>query len=61
MSLYQSDYQARRQRIPPGTRLNGVYEVETLVATGGMGEIYKGHSVQTGDPVAIKTIRPDLA
>jgi serine/threonine-protein kinase len=61
MSVYQSDYQSRRHRIPPGTRLNGVYEVETLIATGGMGEIYKGHTVQTGDPVAIKTIRPDLA
>jgi eukaryotic-like serine/threonine-protein kinase len=61
MTLYQSDYQSRRNRIPPGTRLNGVYEVETLIATGGMGEIYKGHTVQTGDPVAIKTIRPDFA
>ena len=26
-----------------------------------MGEIYKGHAIQTGDPVAIKLIRSDLA
>ena len=26
-----------------------------------MGEVYKGHAIQTGDIVAIKLIRPDLA
>ena len=25
-----------------------------------MGEIYKGHAIQTGDPVAIKMMLPDL-
>lgn len=50
-----------RQRISPGTRLNGIYEVESLIAIGGMGEIYKGHAIQTGDPVAIKLMLPDLA
>jgi hypothetical protein len=48
-------------RIAPGTRLNDVYEIERLVAIGGMGEIYQGHTVETGNPVAIKTIRADLA
>src|SRR5262245_34474426 len=55
-----SDNHLSGQRIPPGTRLNGIYEVETLIATGGMGEIYKGHVIQTGDPVAIKLMLPDL-
>ncbi|CUA89919.1 Protein kinase domain [Chelatococcus sambhunathii] len=50
-----------RQRIVAGTRLNDIYEIERLVAVGGMGEVYKGHAIQTGDAVAIKTIRPDLA
>lgn len=45
----------------PGTRLNDVYEIERLVAIGGMGEIYKGRTVEIGNPVAIKTIRGDLA
>ncbi|WP_046862973.1 serine/threonine-protein kinase [Microvirga massiliensis] len=45
----------------PGTRLNGIYEIERLIAVGGMGEVYKGRAIQTGDAVAIKTIRPDLA
>src|SRR5215207_687108 len=48
-------------RIAPGTRLNDVYEIERLVAIGGMGYIYKGHTVEIGNPVAIKTIRADLA
>lgn len=47
-------------RIPPGTQLNGIYEVDHLIAAGGMGEVYKGHAIETGDPVAIKVMLPDL-
>ena len=50
-----------RAQIPPGTRLNGIYEIEHLIGSGGMGEIYKGHTIQTGDPVAIKLMLPELA
>jgi serine/threonine protein kinase len=45
----------------PGTRLNNVYEIERMVAQGGMGEVYRGFNIQTGDPVAIKMIRPEFA
>src|SRR3954453_5584578 len=48
-------------RISPGTRLNGIYEVDYLVGIGGIGEIYKGHAIQTGDAVAIKLMLPELA
>ncbi|SFK33412.1 serine/threonine-protein kinase [Methylocapsa palsarum] len=50
-----------RPIIPAGTQLNGIYEIDEPIAAGGMGEIYKGHAIQTGDPVAIKLIRTDLA
>ncbi len=50
-----------RVGLSPGRQLNGVYEIEDLIAVGGMGEVYKGRAIQTGDAVAIKTIRPDLA
>jgi serine/threonine-protein kinase len=50
-----------RPIIPVGTQLNGIYEVDEPIAAGGMGEIYRGHAIQTGDPVAIKLIRSDLA
>lgn len=50
-----------RSGIAIGTRLNGIYEIEQLIAVGGMGEVYKGRAIQTGDAVAIKMIRPDLA
>jgi hypothetical protein len=50
-----------RQIIPAGTQLNGIYEIDEPIAAGGMGEVYKGHAIQTGDIVAIKLIRPDLA
>ena len=43
-----------------GTRLNGIYEIDHPIGTGGMGEIYKGHLVETGDPVAIKMMLPEL-
>ena len=47
--------------VNPGGRLNGVYEIEKLIAQGGMGEVYKGFNIQTNDPVAIKMIRPELS
>ncbi|MFZ4534401.1 MAG: serine/threonine-protein kinase, partial [Alsobacter sp.] len=50
-----------RPIIGPGKRLNGIYEIEGLIAVGGMGEIYRGRAIQTGDVVAIKTIRPEMA
>lgn len=52
---------APRSGVVIGTRLNGIYEVERLIATGGMGEVYKGRAIQTGDAVAIKMIRPEMA
>jgi serine/threonine-protein kinase len=52
---------ASRPIVGPGTRLNGIYEIERLIAVGGMGEIYRGRAIQTGDAVAIKTIRPEMA
>jgi serine/threonine-protein kinase len=48
-------------RIPAGTQLNGIYEIDHLIASGGMGEVYKGHAIETGDPVAIKLMLADLA
>jgi serine/threonine-protein kinase len=51
---------AEASGLAPGTRLNGIYEIEGRIASGGMGEIYRGHAVETGDPVAIKVMRTDL-
>ncbi len=50
-----------RAGVPPGTRLNGIYEIETAIAAGGMGEVYKAHNIQTGDPLAIKLVLPEHA
>jgi hypothetical protein len=47
--------------VRPGTSLNGIYEIEKLIAQGGMGEVYRGFNVQTRDIVAIKMIRPELS
>jgi serine/threonine-protein kinase len=52
---------ATRSTIAQGTQLNGIYEIDEPLATGGMGEVYRGHAIQTGDIVAIKLIRGDLA
>ncbi|MBR1155203.1 serine/threonine-protein kinase [Bradyrhizobium sp. JYMT SZCCT0428] len=53
--------QTAHHRIPPGTRLNGIYEIDHLIGVGGMGEIYKSHEIQTGTAVAIKMLLPDMA
>jgi hypothetical protein len=57
--MYSND--AVAARLAPGTRLNGIFEIERRIASGGMGEIYRGHAIETGDPVAIKVMRGDLA
>ena len=55
-----SDTQPRALRVSAGTRLNGIYEIERQIGAGGMGEVYKGHAIQTGDPVAIKMMLGEL-
>jgi serine/threonine-protein kinase len=54
-------YPQTSRRLPPGTRLNGIYEIDQQIGAGGMGEIYRGHAIQTGDPIAIKMMLPELA
>jgi eukaryotic-like serine/threonine-protein kinase len=54
-------YSVEASRLAPGTRLNGIFEIDQRIASGGMGEIYRGHAIETGDPVAIKVMRTDLA
>ena len=47
--------------LPAGTQLNGTYEIGSLINAGGMGEVYRGHNIATGDPVAIKVVLPEYA
>jgi serine/threonine-protein kinase len=47
--------------LPPGTRLNNNYEIDAFLKAGGMGDVYRGHEIETGDAVAIKLIRDELA
>jgi serine/threonine protein kinase, bacterial len=47
--------------VPPGTRLNGIYEIDKMIGAGGMGEVYKCHEIQTGAAVAIKMLLPEMA
>jgi serine/threonine-protein kinase len=56
-----SDADAFRPRLPPGTQLNGIYEIDRLIGVGGMGEVYKGRAIETGHAVAIKLMLPELA
>lgn len=53
---FRSNYRS----VPPGTRLNGIYEIEAVIGTGGMGEVYKCREIQTGSPVAVKMLLPDM-
>ena len=39
--------------LTPGTRL-GPYEIESLIGSGGMGEVYKAHDGRLNRTVAIK-------
>lgn len=44
-----------------GTVINNNYRIDQVLKAGGMGEVYRGAEVGTGDPVAIKVILPELA
>jgi len=44
-----------------GTQLSGIFELDERLASGGMGEVYRGHNIQTGDLVAIKIVLPEFA
>src|SRR3954454_18156372 len=44
-----------------GVRLNETYEINESIASGAMGEVYRGHNIETGEPVAVKTVLPELA
>jgi hypothetical protein len=52
---------AEPPRLAPGTRLNGVFEIDRHIASGRLGDIYRARAVETGAAVAIKTMRADLA
>ena len=45
--------------LAPGTRLNDMFEIDRRIASGGMDEIYQGHAIEPGLPVAVKVIRTD--
>jgi len=58
MSFDQTVFQPKPQgSLRPGVRLNGIFEIEALIAEGGMGEVYKGVALASGDAVAIKVVR----
>lgn len=44
-----------------GTQLNGLYEIDKRIASGGMGEVYRGHNIHNDEPVAIKIVLPEFA
>ncbi len=44
-----------------GTQLSGIYELDERIAFGGMGEVYRGHNIQTGDHVAAAFVLPEFA
>ncbi|MCQ0988634.1 protein kinase domain-containing protein [Jiella marina] len=48
-------------RLAPGVELNDVYVIDGLLAAGGMGEVYRGRNIASGQPVAIKVVLPEFA
>ena len=44
-----------------GTQLSGTFELDKRIASGGMGEVFRGHNIHTQDAVAIKIVLPEFA
>jgi len=47
--------------LPPGTLISGVYAIDALIGTGGMGAVYRAHDRAREREVALKIIHPNLA
>jgi len=47
--------------VTAGTLIMDTYEIEKLINSGGMGEVYRGRNIHNGEPVAIKIVLPSLA
>lgn len=51
--------QDHRAAFAPGTTFEGRYEIQARLGEGGFGAVYKARQLATGQPVALKTLRPD--
>ncbi|MEM8578698.1 MAG: serine/threonine-protein kinase [Pseudomonadota bacterium] len=47
--------------LEPGTVINNMYRVEERLDQGGMGRVFRGTEIGTGESVAIKVILPEMA
>ncbi len=61
MSDSNQHSEAGYSTVQPGTELNQTYRIDSLIGIGGMGEVFRGHNIQTGDAVAIKIVLPEFA
>lgn len=49
------------QKLEPGYVINNMYRVLQPLDQGGMGRVFRGEEIGTGEPVAIKVILPEFA
>jgi eukaryotic-like serine/threonine-protein kinase len=52
---------ARDLCFQPGQLVAGRYEIVRFIAKGGMGEVYEAKDLEFNDPVALKTLLPQIA
>jgi hypothetical protein len=59
--LQSSQVQERKHCFRTGQVVAGRYEIVRFIANGGMGEVYEAKDLELSDPVALKTLLPEIA
>lgn len=59
--MSEEGFHPAKQVLPRGSVVGGKYQIDEVLAEGGMGLIYRGWHLVLDQPIVVKVVRPDLS